>query len=102
MCARESWPSNSAPFAFLCVLSVRVISAVCGVGGWSDKGISPLSAFSIVWWSSAISSHVALLAWLAYFYLALSLHCTGLFSDPRFSLFVLQNIADYKNDIKCG
>ena len=32
----------------------------------------------------------------------LRLHYTRLFPDPRFLLFVLQNIAGYKNDIKCG
>ena len=32
----------------------------------------------------------------------LRLHYTRLFLDPRFLLFILQNIAGYKNDIKYG
>ena len=30
------------------------------------------------------------------------MHCVRLFPDPRFLLFVLQNIVSYKNKIKCG
>ena len=32
---------------------------------------------------------------------ALRLHYTRLFPDPRFLLFVLQNIAGYKNAVEC-
>ena len=32
---------------------------------------------------------------------ALRLHYTRLFPDPRFLLFVLQNIAGYKNAFEC-